>query len=283
MNAPENSKLQPFPKALYIVLAVFTVMILARLGDQSRGPESPTEKSLEEYLRDFQPKTMKRLSEDEQAALIAKQTEVAQVILSLEKEKLSGNEGWVYLDRYNAYVPVAQYRRLNKGFAEHGTSIPEAGVREVRDVQGEVIKDSRTGEVCMTMTPVADAFERANAKYYKRTKRQLKVGACWRSENRQLADKTLAVINCTREDMSERNIKRCMKATSKKVASPNTSAHRAPYAFDVNNWKSGKKELGEEGFVCGCDSKIGRWDKNHCVLLAKRGSTWNWALCKLGL
>ena len=284
MTSPEKPKLQAYPRALYIILAIFAVMVVSRLSvDSVSRISSPSDKTLEEYLRDVQPRTMAKLSVNEQDALIAKQVQVAQVILKIEKESLKDSKRFVYMKRYNAYIPASQYKRLNRVFHERGTSLEEAGVREVRDVHGKVIQDTRLKEPCMTMIPVADAFERANAKYYKRTGRQLRVGACWRSENRQLASKTLAVISCTGEDMSEGNIKRCMRATSKKVASPNTSAHRAPYAFDVNNWKSGRKELGQEGFVCGCQSKIGRWDKNHCVLAAKQGSNWNWALCKMGI
>lgn len=283
MNTPAKPKLQPYPKVLYMVLTVFTVMLVGRLSvDRLRGPLSPTDKSLEDYLRDLQPRTMKRLSKAEQEKLIGKQIMVGKKILAIEKQSMEGSERFVYMKRYNAYIPAGQYRRLDKAFRDRGTSLQKAGVREVKDVDGNVIQDTRTGEVCMTMVPVAEAFERANARYYKRTKRQLKVGACWRSENRQLVSKILAVVDCTGPDLSDASIKRCMRATGKKVASPNTSAHRAPYAFDVNNWKSGKKELSAEGFVCGCDSKIGRWDKNHCVLAAKPGSKWNWALCKVG-
>ncbi len=276
--------MQPFPKAMYVVLAAFLLLVFGRISVQTgNGPQSPSSKTLEGYLRDFQPRNMAKLSPEEQAELIAQQVAVGKVIQRIERDSLKDSKRFVYMERYNAYIPVSQYKRLNKVFRDRGTSLESAGVREVKDIHGKVIKDTRTGEVCMTMIPVADAFERANAKYHKRTGRQLRVGACWRSENRQLASKILAVVDCTGPDLSDANIKRCMRATSKKVASPNTSAHRAPYAFDVNNWKSGQRELGQEGFVCGCQSKIGRWDKNHCVLAGKQGSKWNWALCKMGI
>jgi len=239
------------------------------------GP--PQGKTLEEYFL----KQMKNKSESVKAKLLPQQVALAQRILEIEREKLSQDSRYVHLPNLDAYAKKATIKMLEE---KAGTSFESLHLVEVKDIYGVTFVDTREDEVCYALKPVAEAFQRANAAYHKRTKGQLKPDACYRSLKRQLMSKTIAVLKCTKDaNPSDKDLRKCMKQTDGEVAGPFTSDHRIGTGIDVGNWKAAQDELAAESFTFGCDSDIGRKDKEHTSWNRKKGGLGNKILCKIGL
>jgi hypothetical protein len=276
----------------FACLATFVVAIVfppLSCGNLFSG--EPPSKSVEEYLRIVAQKSYKfrRMGKEDQDHFIHNQMKVAEMVDRISEEQLKEEveKGWmVHLEKRDIYIPRGEYKSLMKKVKDLDLKLENLGFSEVKNTKGVTFQDSDVfGEKCYALEPVARSYERANRAYNKRTRGgQLKPAACWRSEARQLAGKTLRVIGCTGADyLNEEKVRKCVTKTNGTMARPKSSGHRLGVKIDEIKWAKARKELAAEGFVVGCKSKIGRGDKRDASWLAKEGSVWNLALCKIGI
>ncbi len=270
---PQAYKRRPSLMGFYALLPLCLFLILCGPVQGLCIPTPPDDKTLEEYLREVAGKNskFKKLDEAEQGEFIAQQVALAKREAEMERQKLSTDPLWsrqyVYLSRYKKFMKKPVYESAQAQFQKKGTSIESAGVRTF-ERNGEPVVDERQGVECVAATPIIEALEAAD----RETGGKLQMGSCWRSENRQMANKVIAVIKCagTANPDDDELWKCIVKTRSGKspIGFSQASAHSTPFGgFDIENWRQYNSILAKHGFVCGCAS-YGRGDMNHCVWAA---------------
>jgi len=269
-------------------LAIFSVFLVSSMSlSLCSGPGKG--QSLETYIGLMQKGKKKELSQEQWEMFLEVEAELGQRMVDIEMDNVT-SKGMIEIGNSGGYVSKSRYEVIKKRFKKMGLDIDDAVLVRINGHDGEQLVDIRYKESpdpCFALEPAKAPFERANAAYFKRAKKDMRVNSCWRSRNRQIASKLEVVYPCLtkkgyfskkrsfEEEMdylrtvSDIKLKACMTKTAKgdnPVGGILTSKHAIGDGFDIADYKRAKKELDAVGFVCGLKSGyFSRSDQNHCV------------------